>query len=171
MAITKSTIIVEDKLKSLFDYLPLFAINSFSYKPIFMYGDEIELNQFFKSKNNEDIPYPLIWLVYPYVEQHNYSRVKIDKLDFVLAINTNAVMLNDERIEVSYKPLLIPLLDNIRELFRKANIIIVKDNSYIITKFPNYSDSDKNKVVDRWDALKVSLGCTIYDDILKPIVY
>src|SRR4051794_25170359 len=104
MAITKSIIVVEDRLQEIFSYLPPFIdVNGNNYNALFKYSDDKELYSFFKSNKSIDSPYPLIWLVYPYTEQHKINRVVLDKISIVLAIDTNVEMLNDERLSLTYK--------------------------------------------------------------------
>ena len=173
MSNVKTTIIVEDRLTEMFDMLPVvpsLSGNS-NHKPVFGYGDGKELNAFLKHR--KDSPYPLIWLLYPYVEVHNKRSVYLDKVSFILAAKTNSAMQNPQRIEDMYKPLLIPLFDNIVKLFRRANITNM-DNNYTIVKHPNYSSSPgKTEHAGNiiWDALKVTLSITITDDCLKTIKF
>lgn len=176
MAILEKTIIVESRLQELFNYLPEMTSlkGNTTHKPIFKYGDEKALNTFLKLKKNETPPYPLIWLIYPYKEEHKRSKVLLNNISFVLALETNAVMLNDERIKITYEKGLIPLYNNIKHLFKFGNIINVKNHYYDIVKYPNYTgepDDNKNQVGYIWDALKITFSGDISDSCLKPITF
>lgn len=151
-------IVVEDRLNTVFSKLN--KINGF--QPIFKYGDIKELNTFLQSQSQAtNRPYPLIWLVYPYVEEQKKNYVFIDKMSIVLATNTIPELLNDARLEITYKGILIPLLENIQRVFMKSNIVFVKDESYKVTKFPNYGENDQHLSTDIWDALKVTFDIQI----------
>jgi len=168
--VTEKTIIVEDRLTEMFSMLP--PMNGFEV--VFGCGDNKELQVFLKEKAADSDPYPLIWLVYPYVENHLRTKVELNKLTFILAVETNKSMLNKERIDETYKKILFPLLDNIKSLFTRANIMNVKDE-YTIIKFPNYSGDDNDTLSSyttaNWDALKVTIDCTINNVCLRPITF
>jgi hypothetical protein len=165
--IGKKTIVIEDRLREIFDYLP--AINT--YNPVFKVGDEKELLAFFKqSEGNTN--YPLIWLVQPYEEQHvNRKRVNIDNLSLILAVETNHEMLNSERMDSTFKPILYKLLDNILDVFTVSNTLSY-DSNFRIMKFSNYDHEESGEsgvVVDIWDAIKLTVNIEINDNCLREI--
>lgn len=168
----KTTIIVEDRLRDNFNYLPsMIGPNGGSFQPVFKAGDHKELLAFFKqSQGNSN--YPLVWLDMPYEEEHiNRGLVKIDRLNFILAVETNSQMLYAERIDTTFKNVLIPLLDNVIDLFRVSNVI-AHDNNFIITKFGNYSDEpqgEESGFTDIWDAIKLTVNITINNNCLREI--
>ena len=154
-------IVVEDKLKEIFERLPAMKYEvggAHSFIPVFGYGSQIELNKFLKSQESEQThPYPLIWLLYPYKELHKKKKVELDDLVLILATNTNSQMLNKERIDTNFKKVLIPLFDNIQKAFKLAvNVNLLQEVE--VVKFPNYSgDDDKESssfTTDLWDAMK-----------------
>ena len=168
-------IIVEDRFAEVFNFIPdvQYPGAAESYTPIFKYGDDKELNTFLKySESRNEKPYPLIWLLYPYVEKHQKNKVELPSVSFILAVDTTSAMMNPERIEETYKKILIPLYDNFIAVLSKNNIINIEHNFNVI-KYPNYSDDnstgDKNKTISRWDALKVNFRCTINKVCLKDI--
>lgn len=151
-------IIVEDRLNIVLDKLNTIG----GVKPTFRYGDEKELLAFLRSKSgSKKTPYPLIWLEYPYNEIHKKNYVTIDRMSLVIAVKTLPELLNDERLEKTYKKLLILIVDNIIDVFKKSNIVFVKDEVYEITKFPNYQDDGKHKSTDIWDAIKLTFELQI----------
>lgn len=171
MGVSHEMIIVEDRFKEMFDYLP--TINGFEV--VFGYGDNKELQAFLNSKQEEDSPYPLIWLVYPYIENQNRTNVSLDQITIILATDTGIPLLNKERLDSVYKTILIPLYNNVTNLFRMASIMNVSD-TYQVIKFPKYSGSDDvngdyDETVDVWDALKVTFDCTINNTCLRPIKF
>lgn len=175
MGNTKNIIKVEERLTDMFNFLPKMKNSKDEeFKPVFKYGDNFELLKFLTTINKGKDPYPLIWLVYPYVEMHTISKVNIQQLTFILAVQTNRSMLNDERMKVTYDKVLMPLCDNIRELFKQSNIIHISDE-YKIIKFPNYSndsnEGDSNQTVALWDAIKITFDCTINGNCLFPIKF
>lgn len=171
-------IVVEDKLKAIFNFIPemSYTAGSTLYKPVFGFGNKLELVAFIKqAETNEFNTYPLIWLLYPFNEKHkNWGRkVEIEDLTLILAVNASKTMLNDERLETTFKRVLIPLYENIETLFKRASTLNVSSEVGVV-KFPNYSgdlsDGDSNFTVDRWDALKTIWNVTINDFCLKDII-
>ena len=74
-------------------------------------------------------------------------------------------------MDKTYKPILLPLLDNVIDLFKKANTVSF-DFNYKITKFPNYSDTEQgedNKFVDIWDAIKLEITLNFNNKCLRAI--
>tara|TARA_R110000787_G_scaffold38935_2_gene97765 strand:+ start:871 stop:1509 length:639 start_codon:yes stop_codon:yes gene_type:complete len=168
MGRSKETIVAEDRLKEMFDTLvPFTGSNGGLFQPIFRYGDQKELSSFLKTTQSQDKPYPLIWLEYPYTESHTINRVKLEGVSLVLAVESNSVMYNPERLESSFKEFLLPLWDNINQTFRRSNTIDTVEN-FTLTKFPNYDTREnKNKTTTIWDAVKVTFDCSINSNCFK----
>ena len=94
-------------------------------------------------------------------------------LSFILAVKGNTQFENKQRMQETYQKVLIPLFDNIRSLFKRANITST-DSVYTIVKYPNYSsDSEGTEHAGTfiWDALKFTLSITITDDCLNKISF
>lgn len=170
-------IVVEDRLAEIFAYLPemSYSVGSTLFKPVFRYGNQVELAAFLKAAETDGFsPYPLIWLLYPINENHNVRgrKVTVQQLTLILAVNSSKVALNPERMETTFKKVLIPLYDNIETAFKSASSINASPEVEII-KFPNYSgdrsDGDSNFTVDRWDALKTIWNVSINDVCLRPL--
>jgi len=170
--VTKNTIVIEDRLAEMFKYLPEMAgSNGNMFKPVFMYGNEMQLIDFLRQHNTGKSVYPLVWLLYPFEETHKRSQVDFSELTLILAVETNKVMLNDQRLAETYKKILLPLCDNIVNCFKTSNITNISDE-YSITKYPNYSsNSDSNKATYIWDALRVSFSGSINSNCLNPIYF
>lgn len=177
MGAIKRTIIIEDILDKVFRFLPrmVFDDNGSDYQVTFGYGDQFELNTFLSNRERSDV-YPLIWLLYPQQEEHRKNRVVAKEMTFILAVTTNQSMENFERINLTYKHILMPLLNNMRLLFRQSNVISVgsKHESYKVVKHPNYSETelrDKSGTLSIWDALKVSVDLEFIEGCIKPVKF
>lgn len=171
--IPESMIVVEDRFTEMFEYLPsMKGPRELLFKPTFMYGDEKQLLDFLKQNKSGESKYPLIWLVYPYTEKHKRSLVSFSNLSLVLAVETNSVMLNPERMKQTYAKVLIPLFNNIKECFSKANIVS-NLSEYDVVKFPNYSEDkgENNEATYVWDALKVTFDGSLNSNCLQPIKF
>jgi|KBSMisStaDraftv2_1062788.scaffolds.fasta_scaffold627483_1 hypothetical protein len=172
--IPESMIIIENRLAEMFFYLPEMKNSAdVAFKPTFMYGTQKQLLDFLRQNSSGKSVYPIIWLVYPYVETHTRSNVSFKKLTLVLAVETNSSMLNSQRMKETYEKVLIPLYDNIKHCFNSANISNSSD-VYEVVKFPNYSESEKeteNEATYIWDALKVSFDGTLNSNCLNPIYF
>tara|TARA_R110002126_G_scaffold129081_1_gene271766 strand:+ start:86 stop:589 length:504 start_codon:yes stop_codon:yes gene_type:complete len=162
---------VEERLIEMFQYLPSMkydASNPTLFPVVFGFGDDIELNVFLNSKENDSSPYPLVWLLYPYKEKHFEHKVKVENMVLILAVHTDKGMQNPERLKTTYKNILIPLYDNIATLLKKACITNL-EWSYDVEKHPNYGSGQESNGVFIWDALRCEFSITITDDCLKPI--
>jgi hypothetical protein len=172
-------IIVEDRLKELFDTLPPIQIGGESFDAVFKYGDQKELMAFLASTKGDAVkPYPLIWYVQPNAETDNGHDQEVSlTLPLVLAVNNPKEMLNDERKETTYKTILEPLRANVRTALKKASILNLTgaDVRFTTTKFPNYSGDDNNteesELQDVWDAIKQVQDVTINNHCLKTFLY
>lgn len=166
------TIIVEDRLKEIFSYLnPVLSKEGHSFEPTFKSGDELELLAFFRQSTGNS-NYPLVWLDMPFEEEHFGSkRVKVDSLKLVLAVETNSAMLNSERNETTFKPILYPLMEDIIKVLNLANTVTI-ERDFKVMKFPNYSNEtagDENGFTDIWDAIRLTLNCTFNNNCLREI--
>ena len=177
MGVSKNIIVVEDKLEAIFNYLPAVKYNEdsdTSYKPIFRFGDQKELNSFLQlSKEANSRPYPLIWMLYPSEENHFKTHVDLEDLTLILAVNTNISMLNKERLEKTFKKILFPLYDNVHYVLKSAvNTNLTEEVK--ITKYPNYSgDNNREKAMtlDLWDAVKTVWKISIHNNCLREIKF
>lgn len=170
--IGKSTIVVEDRLRENLAFLPQFlGADANLYTATFKVGDQKELLAFF-AENARGSIYPLIWLDSPYEELHkNRSKVSIDGLTLILAVQTNSEMRYSERLEKTFKPVLFVMLDRILDIFTVSNTL-EWDLTFKISKFGNYSDQatgEEGKFTDIWDAVKLTLDCTINNNCLRDI--
>jgi len=176
MAMTETYISIEDKLTEMFDTLPLMTNGiggGATYKPIFGYGDEKELNAFLKMKEKGESPYPLIWLLYPYKENQTKNHVEVSNIQFILAVKSNMPMQNFERMQVTFKAILIPLYNNISYLFKTANIVNVSGD-YDVIKYPNYSYDAKGAETFGnlvWDAMKIEFDIKIKNTCFKAQIF
>ena len=158
-------IVVEDRFEEMIDVIPEMnnpnVSEEDSFKVKFSFGDSKELISYLI--NNKSDVYPLIWLVYPVSEEHTLKKVKMDKASFILAVRTNDSLSNKERFATNYKNVLIPLYNNFTELLERSNIVNIAEKINVI-KYPNYSNeenSEENKTVDIWDAIKVTASLSI----------
>lgn len=165
MARTKSVIVVEDRLKEMFDTLPTITNSTGQvFKPQFRYGDGKELVSYL---NKTETDYPMIWLEYPYTESHKINKVELNGVSLILAVSSNAVMYNPERIEETFKQFLLPLWNCVIETFRRSNTIDTLDE-YSLVKHPNYNTTaNQNQATVIWDAIKVTFDTKINSDCLR----
>ncbi|RLA04913.1 MAG: hypothetical protein DRQ47_02475 [Gammaproteobacteria bacterium] len=174
MGVVFDTIIVENRLEEIFNQLPIMTNSKgVDFKPVFKFGDEFELNAFLRaSKGDAKRPYPLIWLVYPYTEDHTRTVVNIENMVLVLATVTNSSYNNSQRLKENYEKILIPLYENIKLAFLRVNILST-DDTYNMIKFPNYGREDgaEAKTIDLWDALKITFNCAINNNCIRQIKF
>jgi hypothetical protein len=170
--VVKESILIEERLAEMFVFLPEMENSAgLKFKPKFMYGNELQLLDFLRQHNTGKSVYPLIWMVYPTEETHKRSQVDFDNLTLILAVETNPIMLNDQRLVETYKKVLFPLLDNIKHCLQTSNVSS-KPQDFTVSKFPNYSTNQlDNKATYVWDALRVSFSGYFNDNCLNPIFF
>jgi len=175
MSVVNNTIIVENRMEEMLAYLPDMSVApSLDLYPVrFEYGDQFAIMDFLKTQLGSETPYPLVWLMTPYIESHLKTKVQVKSMTLILAVETNADMLPKQRMKETFEKVLIPLLTNLKLLFMRANIINVS-REYDIVKYYNYSGDEmtglQSETGDIWDAIKFTFDCDINDVCLRPIL-
>lgn len=173
-------IVVEDRFEEMVLSLPHMSNPAITgdilHSVKFGSGDDKELMSYIIAHNTK--VYPLIWLITPFNEIHVNKLVKLNKVSFILAVPNKDVYLNKERFRTTYKNVLIPLYNNFIECLRKSNIVNLAQEIEVI-KYPNYSNeklpgnretlvtSEQNKTIDIWDAIKVTISCSVNDNCFR----
>ena len=164
-------IVLENRLKEIFDQLPNITVGENSFKPTFSYGDDKDLNLYIRTTLKGKSIYPLIWLVYPSSEEHNYTSTKLKSdIKLILAVkNKDTSLLNEQRYNTTFDRILLPLLENVLKAFKGTKIAAINEDSegylYRIKKFPNYGDQEANaishKTIEPWDAIRLEFNLTV----------
>ena len=155
-------IIVEERLKELFEALPQINVSGKSYNISYGFGSHKDLLRFMNSerKFRGGVEYPLIWLETP-IERDVRRDKKIDLagLTLILATLSNAEKSNVERLEVTFKPTLIPLYDMVIKALKRSGFTqIINNGEQKVTTFYNYGvNEEEHEATDIWDVLKIQL--------------
>jgi hypothetical protein len=166
-------IVTEHNIRAIVDTIPEMRIhNSSSKKPSFMWGNKAQLAAYLKNKNGS--AYPLIWLL-PSADDYSGNGQQVDK-DCVFIIAQREIrqdMYNDERYLKAFATILNPLTDNLIHGLDVSTISDLGNREWVITKFPNYVDADKNYTIDLWDAIQLTISVRFNNtsDCLKAISY
>lgn len=160
------SVVVEDKLMALFELIPerTYMQSGLPYttpKPTYHFGGSKECNKFIVAMKRE---------VFPLIYQTSNSSTGNDKSGYVttditliLATHTSTTLLNDQRWATTYRNILMPLLDDVLNTFKRSQII-AWDGDYTVENLPNYSATDaqdQNAFVDIVDAVVFSATITI----------
>lgn len=155
-------IVIEEILSELFQLIPVRQwkdsndIAQETPKPKYHFGDTKEANRFIIAQDTK--AYPLIYQTS--TRQLDTRKWSETTLTLVLATrNTELSLYNTERWAMSYRNVLLPLLDDVKRCLERSGVI-ASDFDYNIDKRPNYSETDskdKNKFVDIVDAIILSL--------------
>jgi len=159
-------IIVEKRLKELFDTLPPIVDEDEDFKPLFDFGSEIDLNDFLKDERNKDTRYPIIWLETP-LQKTGDKRLTMD-LKLVLA-NQNQYKneSNLSRLENNFNNFLNPLYKNVIKALDQSGFTRIIDRDKIErTDYFKHTQS-----TDIWDAIKFECKLEMTDCKLKTIYY
>lgn len=156
-------IVFEDVIEALVSQIP--AIDGF--KPNFHWGNQDELNRYIALKKQ---PYPIIWLENG-IDEHDDRSGNIERnCRFIIAVRELELNeLNNYRLKNSFENFLIPLSERLIEGLRKFSQTELIDLKYRTAKHPNYSESDKNKTIDMWDAITVDCRVKVYNRCVKTI--
>lgn len=150
------SIVVEERLNDLFALLPA---TSDGFKPVYHFGDGIELNKFVIGRENQ--VYPLIYQTSTREEQQMKQNLVETRLEIFLAVQTTTDLYNTERWATSYRNVLLPLFENIHKAFIRSGIIS-SEWKYDIDKIPNYNRLEgKNGTLDILDVLRFRLNVII----------
>tara|TARA_R100000951_G_scaffold116799_1_gene131158 strand:+ start:6662 stop:7147 length:486 start_codon:yes stop_codon:yes gene_type:complete len=146
-------IVFEDGIEVMVGQMP--TIGGFTVN--FHWGNQDELNRYIALNAQ---PYPIIWLISGN-EKHLTNDEEVERsCRFIIAVRElNVSQLNDYRLKNSYLLFLNPLVDRLIEGLTKSSILSMPDRSFTIEKLPNYSEQDKNKTIDLWDA--VTIDCNV----------
>lgn len=163
-------IVVEERLRELFDLIPEIQVNSSNLKkPVFSWGKKEELNRWVEAYDSGT--YPLIWLL-PAEESHNnFSDLSTRRIVLILAtLETRRELFNAQRYQGSYKNVLNPLTDYVIKAFQKSSITrLINANDITIFKEPNYSEREENGTIDLWDAVRIECEVEFNNNCLTTI--
>lgn len=173
-------ILVEDKLKELFATLPDVVWTNpqtdlqETFTPIFQWGNEMDFNEFIKQEN---VFNPIIWLDTDYSEEGSEEGLDID-IDLIIPILTaSSGMFNEERLDLSFRNILQPLLQNVLKAIKRSNTFILLDNNYKAKKFYNFGVREVRSIKDKQyisvpvESYKLSLSLRVFNYCLRPINY
>lgn len=161
---------IHARLTQAFDVLPLID----GFKPNYKWGDDHHLNKLLKlyiNDNSKNI-YPLIYNVSNRSSQSEMSNEATVELSLIIATrNKNTDWHNGNRWATSYKNVLFPMVKNMAQLFYKSGFTYW-DGRYELYEFPNYGNTEENKTLDIWDALRMDLRLNITNNCLyKEIIF
>lgn len=164
--------IVEDRLVELFDTLPIQTIDGSDYKPCFDFGSHEDLLLYLNHKSKTGGKrYPLVWMQTPF--QATGRNVLTIKSKLILATLSNSELSNRERLEVTFKPTLDPLLVNtIKALNFSGFTRILEPEKNVRTNYFKYdSEAEINGATDIWDAIKFECNIEMKDCEQRTINY
>jgi len=169
-------IVLEDVFSALFNKLNPITRNGITANPVFGYGDDNDLNRFLAEREKDLGPYPLVWLLLPYEQEYENRGslsgkqvAEVERLQFVLAVETNTDLRIEQRLDITYKQVLYPLFDDVMRLIKSTSVIKMNDG-YKVRKYPLYLDelnSEKANTIIVWDALKIIFDCKINNNCLN----
>lgn len=164
-------IVSEHRIRDIVDTIPSIRVNSnYSSTPNFHWGDEKELNRWLQEK--KEAAYPLIWLL-PTPDDYKSRGFEVEKkCEFIISTRENATELyNDQRYIKSFETVLNPITERLIHGLNTSSISDLIKQEWVLTKFPNYSNSSKNATIDLWDAVKLVISVRFNDNCLNTINY
>ena len=160
-------ILVEKRLKEIFDTLPAISSNGKTYTATYGFGTKEDLNKELKLfRDKGGAYYPLIWLITP-ITKTGKKRINFS-CELLLAENAlNKNQSNLSRLETHFQYTLVPLYKNVIHAFHTSGFTKIVDKKRIErTDYFNYTDS-----TDIWDAIKLKLTLEMDGCPLKTIHY
>lgn len=162
---------VEKRLKEGFATLPnVTDIDGNQHTVKFEVGSEEDC-QAFLNDNRATGVYPLIWLQTPFNSTGKLPRLNV-RFKLILATLASPSMTNSERIEISFEPILNPLLANVIKFFNRSGFTTMRnrDNEKRANHF-KYSVDDQNPTSDIWDAITFECDIEMNDCPMRAIPY
>ncbi|MEZ7496467.1 hypothetical protein QO206_13295 [Leeuwenhoekiella aequorea] len=159
-------IVFEDRIEDLINLIP--NINGF--KTHFYWGkDGKDVNRYLVSN---DSPYPFVFLTQGTERGDVSAKEVLRDCRFILACQEfDLDKMNDQRLLDSYKDFLNPLAAYMLELFDVSTISRINEGKYRLKRVPNYSESNENPQIDKWDVIVLELELVLNNNCLKPIVW
>lgn len=163
-------ILAEDRLKELFNTLPELQGSEEMFKPSYGFGSRSECIRFLDSKKGLK-HYPLVWLETPFETEGPDHRIDF-RMRLILAELSNSEMSNEERLEITFKPMLLPLYDNVIKALDKSGFtkILNRDKMKRTNHF-NFGLNDEAAVTEIWDAIKFECTVQMTDCPINEIIY
>jgi len=163
-------IVIEDRVKELVATMPSIEIDNVSFPMVFDFGLAEDLDLFLKQEVKK---YPLVWLETSFEEKHNSDKSEAQaSLSFKIATyGFDSTLLNNVRLNSTFKDVLFPVLENLRKALERANITLLQSREFEITKFYNYGSDKAQEQSEIWDAIKFDVDVKFNNDCLKPFSY
>ncbi len=169
-------IIVEERLQELFATLPTITVAGKAHQPLYDFGSHKDLLRYMNSERKEKgaVQYPLVWfetpVTTPEVRNGNLEGVGIS---LILATLTKSQFSNRARLDITIKPTLEPLRDDVINALNKSGFTtIVNDKQIDRTIYYNYGvDEEQTQTTDIWDAIKLDLQINMTSNCLRNINY
>lgn len=172
------SLMVESRLKEAFATLPDIETRHLERKNLitlsvkYGFGSEEELHEWLNDKRDANLfAYPLIWVQTPFTATGKKPRVNVP-IRLILATLTSADFTNDERIEISFKPILNPLLSNVIKLFNRSGFTTIRNREREKrTNHFKFSVDGENKSTAVWDAIVFEGEIEMNDCPLREVPY
>ena len=146
---------VEDRLKELFLSLPeITDLDGRSHSIKSDFGSEEDCHTFLNdNRSAREGSYPLVWIQTPFPSKGRLPKLNV-KLKLILATISASNLTNDERVTLSFEPILEPLLKYVIKGLDVSGFtkMLNTDRDVRVNHF-KYSVDDKNQSTDVWDAI------------------
>lgn len=164
---------IEERLKEGFATIPdVIDIDDVSRSVKFDYGSEEDCHIFLNdNRYTESGAYPLIWLQTPVITSGRLPKQKV-KLKLIIANLSEGEFTNIERAEISFKPILNPILENILKFFNRSGWTkLMNTNNEKRANHFNYAVNGKNQSTDIWDAITFECELEVNDCPQRNVFY
>lgn len=163
-----SDIIVENRLREVFNFINPVPVNGNNFDVHFDFGTLKDLNVFLTDRKRNQ-PFPLIWLQTPYESTEGVKDVTISDMKLVVAVPTTQALTPRERIDKTFESKILPVVKDVKRVIRLANTMH-NDQNYKTSKYFNYGENNEVKAIDNWDAITLTFDLMVNDTFLRPIV-
>ena len=156
-------IIVEERFGEIFNTFPQIVVGGRGYDINYNFGSHTDLIRYMKSKTLESggVSYPLIWLETPIErEVRRGGTIELRDVSLILATLSDATKSNIERLEITFKPTLIPLYKKVMKGLRMSGFTtIIDEGKHSVTNFYNFGVVEKEHGggPEIWDVLKIKV--------------
>lgn len=131
-------------------------------QPKSYWGTQEDLPRFLKKYKGETTP--LSWVISKPDTRilDGYER----EAEIAFCGQQTRELLNTERMELSFKQVLIPFWGSFERLANLSPNIVIEKGTEVFEKFPNYSTNgkDEHAAQEIWDVFKVSFTARFYEN-------
>jgi hypothetical protein len=128
------------------------------------WGTQDELNKYL-ALPRQDSPYPLIWLINGTDKENLSEGVVRRRTNLLIAtVSDKQSEMNPFIYQTDYKDVLVPVVENLIQVFIQSGISQIIRNEIERQFLPNFSVRENNGQIDVWNVISLDLELAIFSN-------